>query len=70
LLAALRDESAGVRYFAAVSLGMVGDVSALSALEEIRRNDTGVTLWGAKVSDAAARAIELVHLQSGWREAP
>ena len=65
LLAALRDEGSGVRYFAADSLGMLGDLSALPVLEEIRRSDTGVTSWEAKVSYAAARAIELIHLRSG-----
>ena len=65
LLAALRDEGSGVRYVAADSLGMSGDPSALPVLEEIRRSDTGVTSWEANVSDAAARAIEPIHLRSG-----
>lgn len=65
LLAALDDEDSGVRYFACMALGSLGDSSALPRLEALRQRDPGVTAWGARVAEGAAGAIEQIARRHG-----
>jgi HEAT repeat protein len=61
LIAALSDELAEVRFFAAFALGEIGDTRALPALQErIDRDDANVVPGYSSVRDEAARAREKI----------
>ena len=59
--ALLNDPSADVRWLAANSLGMIGNLEALSALEHARAYDPYVNWEGRSVREVAAQAIDSIQ---------
>lgn len=67
LLAALRSENGNVRWYAAYALGAMGDEKAIPNLVLVSQTDKGKSYAGAKVKEAAARAIERINKKSNLR---
>src|SRR5262245_32520096 len=58
LLTALRHPAPDVRYAACNALVHLHVADAIGPLEELARDDTSTTSWGASVSEAANRAAQ------------
>lgn len=58
LLTALRHPSPDVRYAVCGALANLGITAALEQLEQLARQDAGVTSWGAPVAPAAHMAVQ------------
>jgi HEAT repeat protein len=65
LIAALGDPSAEVRFWAASTLGQLGDPAAHSALQQLARTDEATLPGWRPVSDEAAAAIERIRSRPG-----
>lgn len=55
------DPDSDMRYIAAESLAVIGDLTAVAALEEAQANDTGTDYEGLRVADMARQALERIR---------
>jgi HEAT repeat protein len=62
--ALLYDNDPDVRYVAAESLAIIGDHTAIAALEYAKAHDTGKDYEGFRVADMARQALEQIHARS------
>lgn len=60
----LHDSDPDVRYVAAESLAIIGDHTAIEALERATAHDTGKDYEGFRVADMARQALEQIHARS------